>query len=416
MDFTNGKAQKATSSLIILNLKIFLRLPLFELVENLIVSFELQDQVDNFVLRFQDICLDQSSKGKNDLPSFLEWWDEMKDDLVVVTPETNDSIWIMTFHKAKGLESPVVIIPFANFDLNTKYNSIFWTSRVPDNYSPYQLLPLSFEKGLMDTDFEEAYRHEFLEGMLEELNVTYVGFTRAKDKLYVFCESVKELGEGNKLNKLIRGVLEDPSFTYNKFWDSQLKEFRWGDEQLEAPKEREHTGVEELHSYTSVQALNNVRIRPESHRFFMLFDNDKSKKIRKGIVLHRIFEQLSTRDKLPEVVATLSNQGLVNHVDITELEKGVNQILEIPEIASWFEDGWKVYVEKSIVSEGEVFRPDRVIVRDDLVLVIDYKLGKKDPAHVRQVNEYAGLLRSMGFKNVEGRLLYFENREIVVVN
>ena len=45
--------------------------------------------------------------------------------------------------------------------------------------------------------------------------------------------------------------------------------------------------------------------------------------------------------------------------------------------------------------------------KDGRVVVLDYKFGKPDPAHHRQMNRYVAALKRMGYIQVEGRLLYF---------
>ena len=192
------------------NLKVFLRLPLYELVENLIIVFNLEKNTDNFVLRFLEICLEQSSWGRNDLYSFLIWWDKLSDEQTVIMPETDDAIWIMTVHRAKGLERPIVIMPFANFDLHTKSYSTFWTDRLSDKYSPFKILPLNFTSKLLETDFAEAYKYELQDGMVDRLNNIYVAFTRAVNRLYIFLDAHKNLAgptEIGSLSSLMKAML-----------------------------------------------------------------------------------------------------------------------------------------------------------------------------------------------------------------
>ena len=91
----------------------------------------------------------------------------------------------MTIHKAKGLEAPIVLLPWADFELKPRTDSLFWTDQLSDQYSKYKLLPLSFTSDLQDSHFANAYQQELLEGLTEGLNTVYVAFTRARQRLHV---------------------------------------------------------------------------------------------------------------------------------------------------------------------------------------------------------------------------------------
>ena len=51
-------------------------------------------------------------------------------------------------------------------------------------------------------------------------------------------------------------------------------------------------------------------------------------------------------------------------------------------------------------------RPDRVMMKDGEVIVVDFKFGKKRKAYNTQVKEYMDLLSDMGYENIRGYLWY----------
>jgi RecB family exonuclease len=59
-----------------------------------------------------------------------------------------------------------------------------------------------------------------------------------------------------------------------------------------------------------------------------------------------------------------------------------------------------------ITQEGEVYRPDRIVFLDDEVMVLDYKTGQPNEKYQKQIDQYMHLLAEMGYRNVQGRLLY----------
>ena len=401
------------------NLKVFLRLPLYELVENLIAVFGLGGQTDNFVLKFQELCLEQSVKGKNDLQTFLDWWEESKDDLTVVSSDSRESISVMTVHKAKGLQKPIVIMPFANYVIRTKPRTIFWTSELEGDYKKFNMLPLVFEKELKNSDFENAYRREHLEGMLEWLNVTYVAFTRAEQRLYIFSENFKDNKAITRLNKLIYNVFEDADFGHRTYWDETTRYFAWGDESSVVPAvsyETEKSAVIFDFPSTSITGGPNVSIKSESERFFLLFDNEKSEKIKNGILLHRIFERLETTGDLPAAIDNLENEGIMTPGEKKVIMEETNMLFSNPQIKSWFDGSWEIYNERSIISPEGLSRPDRVMVKDGRAVIVDYKTGEKATRYEKQLHKYGQLLKNMGYTDIRKYIIYFTDREVVEVH
>ena len=74
----------------------------------------------------------------------------------------------------------------------------------------------------------------------------------------------------------------------------------------------------------------------------------------------------------------------------------------------WFpDDVSKVRNETTIIdSDGEIYRPDRVVVDGDSVLIVDYKFGHPSPRYCDQVRNYARLYKDMGWKDVRASLWY----------
>ena len=93
-------------------------------------------------------------------------------------------------------------------------------------------------------------------------------------------------------------------------------------------------------------------------------------------------------------------------------EKALHQ-----EIANeWFADGLELFNECEIVYKengiAKNCRPDRVIKKGNEMTIIDYKFGKKENKHIKQVTQYIHLIQQMGY-TAQGYVWYVENGEIV---
>ena len=66
-----------------------------------------------------------------------------------------------------------------------------------------------------------------------------------------------------------------------------------------------------------------------------------------------------------------------------------------------------------ILREGAARRPDRVMIRDGQVTVIDYKFGEPSPRHRQQAAAYREILAHMGYTGIRSWLWYVEKNIIV---
>ena len=54
---------------------------------------------------------------------FFDYWNAKSDKLSIPSSKQNEAVQIMTIHKAKGLEFPIVLVPFANNQIGDLSNN-----------------------------------------------------------------------------------------------------------------------------------------------------------------------------------------------------------------------------------------------------------------------------------------------------
>ena len=135
----------------------------------------------------------------NRINEFLDWWEINKSKKSIIYPESMDAVRVMTIHKAKGLQYPVVIIPDADFKLrNTK--KLLWAEMEKDFLGNVSVFPLPVQADLEDTEYGHLYQKEMADSLLDMVNLLYVATTRPEERLYIISE--KPAAEPEKLNSI----------------------------------------------------------------------------------------------------------------------------------------------------------------------------------------------------------------------
>jgi ATP-dependent exoDNAse (exonuclease V) beta subunit len=146
-----------------------------------------------------------------------------------------------------------------------------------------------------------------------------------------------------------------------------------------------------------------------------LWGTDQQKAILYGNLLHLIMSKIETISDLDSASEFLRTLNAVNSEKCEELIRDAKRIVEHPELSKYFSNDIEVYNEKEIItSNGEFVRPDRLVIKDERLTVIDYKTGSSDKKHNDQINFYANVLKEMNFQ-IEKKLLIYTNEDLKIV-
>lgn len=380
---------------------------LFDLVSELLLMFDIEKKADVYLQQLLDVILEQSQRGANSINTFLEWWDKEGDNQTVATSEKTNAIRILTIHKSKGLESPIVFIPFANWDILPNANTHqFWTKNIPEQYQSLQYIPLDFSKStLLKSHFQEDYYTEATESALDILNKTYVAFTRPREKLYLAAPMPKKTGS-SKIHEFLLDLLSEIGLLSQE--ESTYTQFSLGTDGQKIGSGEEIDASVAIGIYPQVSFLNQLTIRNDSERFFMLQETEEAQNISLGNQVHEVLSAIRVKEDLEMVLRQFLQAGELDHKTIALVKGRILKLFADPKISIWFSDDYEVFNEREIWFEGKAHKPDRLLIKGKEAVIIDYKKEKESPAHQEQVKRYMNAMKALGYEQVSGHLIYVE--------
>ncbi len=353
-----------------------------------------------------------SSKEHTDIFSFLEWWERNQKNESVVVPEKLNAIQILSIHKSKGLEFPVVIFPFANetsklsinhkwIDLNDPY--------IPNLKSVY--LPLS--KSVKNHKiYPEHHLNEINKSLLDLMNVLYVAFTRPAERLYVITEKLslkKENGKFDSVPRIIRyylkqkGIFEEEKTFY--VLGKRIKQVKKSIESIDSDMQ--------LNSFISEDWRRKLLISTNAPEHWDVSDPEKNKIW--GNLIHNVLAKIVVKEDAQKVISQFVESGIIRAMEKEEVKMVIDNVMNHELAGQFFKEGLEIRNETEILLQnGNVLRPDRLIMEKDKLTVIDYKTGRPEEKHNKQIIKYANTMAEMGYKNIQKYLVYL-NEKIEVI-
>lgn len=390
----------------------FVQSSLYEATETVVRQFRLNEVSNAYVQFLMDEILDYSHKYNAGFSGFITHWENKKEKLSVVSPQGNDAVQMMTIHKSKGLEFPVVIFPYANQNIYFDMQPKTW---FPVNEADYNGFPNLFinmnkeleESGDIGATIYKEYRSEL---ELDTINLLYVVMTRAIEQLYIISELDLDSKQNEKPN-LYSGLF----INYLKsiqIWNDSQDNYSFGKlkRQLE-PKQKSISISQEQFISTSKEEHNLTIITNAG----FLWDTAQAEAQEKGNLVHYIMSQINTYTDIDFVIGDLLSNGKLNTEQVKELKSIIDQIVHHTTLKTFYSNDLVIYNEKDIITkEGEIVRPDRIVInKSNEAVIIDYKTGTEKPSHLQQLLKYQSVLEAMGFK-VTKKILIYINETIQV--
>ncbi len=397
---------------------VYIQKSLYDSIEYSIRVFKLAEKSDAYLQFFLDEILDFQIKHGSDLAKFLIHWEQQKDKLSISMPEGENAVQIMTIHKAKGLQFPVVIFPY-DMKINQQIQpNIWYPITEPEKYQGFKKMLIPYRENLKYTDETGAQLYQERQEMLEldSYNLLYVTLTRAVEQLYIITEykvTLKGAENTNFFSGLFINYLKATDT-----WNQELLSYSFGSkDRVIIEKEIKKSDIDALYS----EEFISTDVSQHQINFYasssLLWDTEQGEAIAYGNLLHEILSHIYTADDIEQTLQRYLSQGIITKTDINALQNKIKNIIEHPNLKTYYQHNLTVYNEREIVNtQGVSIIPDRVVVfPNKKAVIIDYKTGAKDVKHEIQIENYARYLKEMGYV-IKAKLLVYIGDAVAVVS
>lgn len=375
----------------------------YRFAEHLLEVFALQWRESPYLQQLLEQTHQFEKKQGANMLDFLSWFDEKGREAAVAYPEGIDAIRVMTIHKAKGLEFPIVICPYLDWDTH-RAKSTIW---IADREAPLAYYFLRSSKKTKMTKHEALMEEEDAKQRMDHLNLVYVAFTRAKVALFA-CGGTKKANTpiSNWLFPYLTERAAEQGFTEEEGC------FRKG--KLTVHKSEPSPAVHTFSLATSWEQLPSDRLSLARAEEFPFEDTDERRK--RGTELHAILATIEGQSDVVPTIRRLEKKGVISSEYSADYEAAIAALFEDDHFKSYFTSG-RIRNEAAIVDlDGKKHIPDKLIEQQEGALVVEFKTGReKTQEHYHQLKGYLELLRQMGYAHVRGELYYTTDQTVTSV-
>ena len=411
---------------------------------------------------FMDHVQEYVSMNGNSLRGFLKYWDG--ENPSICSPSSGESVRVMTIHKSKGLDFPYVIIPFAE-NINLYKAGSYWCVPELEGTPLYGVADgvydVTLSKASEDTLFAEDYRKENFLQQVDNINTIYVAMTRAALGMHIIaktpsakCLKAVEAGDTTQFADFSQMLYwfasascggdvpgnEEllPPFTVARTAAEDGAERFDAGEMVCFGEHRKHGNETATFDISGHDELPSIALNPQPgdsdedvrERGRLKFTADAldffskdgetgvsaSNRI-KGVVLHDILAHVNVPEDLEGAVRQAVQAGELTGAEADEAYRLLSERIAAAAGRGWFpSDADRILNEASLIdTDGQICRPDRVVIADGKVIIIDYKFGEHHRIYERQLKKYAGIWSRLGYEDVTSYLWYVHTDEVVKV-
>lgn len=375
----------------------FPRFNLYNFIEYYINEFSVENKETDFLLNFLEMLFNFTQNAGASTKEFLKYWDEEASSYTIQASENIDAIQIMTIHKSKGLEFPIVFIPMINKNRDNEFTNWFDTN---ENEALKSVNINQFNKNL------EVYDEEILffnsknayKNMIDRLCLQYVATTRPVEQLFFYLQKANKTSNNLELLEFLQ--------TKNTEQSDEFDVYEVNPELLKKYSKDKSSSFKTQ----NIQDLKNVNEKSTSIKIATPSKNYqvRNEKVRIGLFVHELLSKINTEKDISKVLEGYALEGQITLEEKNEIQLTLEEIVKT--YAEFFDEKWEVINEKDIMisenGESHIFRPDRILKGEEGYIIVDFKTGEQKTKDEAQVEGYKNILERLGKKVLKTQIIY----------
>jgi len=341
------------------------------------------------------------------LQEFISWCGsyeiEISKDLT-----SQNVVRIMTVHGAKGLQSPIVILPDTTSVPRTDHK-FFWDQNDYPFFAINSSIHNAFYKDLKQTSTDLAYK--------EYLRLLYVATTRAQEQLLVCGYSTNSKTDLEAWHSIIFGAISNDmeSLGEGKFICKSDKPLP--DTIIPIPKT---TALPLINLVTDKEyVVEKAGVNSEINSPL-----ESSNALVYGELVHKILEDALQSGN----IALLNSHNLFDLLPESYAKKMRNNLIQLqedPEFSELLKSKLKVEIVIASSMDYNFGRIDLLVIKEDKVIIVDYKTDVKVPdspdlipiKYQEQLRNYKRMVQDIyPEKMVEAKLLWLSAPKFMLVD
>lgn len=375
------------------------RKPLMALLNTIIRAIDADPACNAFVLGLLNEAHLFIQEHGDSATGFLDHWSRVAGRRSVSANGDDRTIRVMTVHASKGLQFPVVIVPYADMDARGPRDPIWIDSSSITEELPAALIRPG--KTLEALGIPELVEEVELT-RVDQLDLLYVAFTRPELRLYAGFDGGKKSGAGAVARSVLGLAPGDKQEFGTRVQAPARKPQKEEDTMALAIAERPHVPVA-------------LAIRLEAPSNWDPSDPDPFRS--HGNAMHAVLARVRVPSDLAAAVDIEAGAWGLDASSKKDLHDKLAALLAQPALEPFFGQELDVRAEATLIdSRGRAHRPDRITSDGTITRVLDIKTGAPSQEHRDQVAFYMQLLRELGEAHVTGHLLYASDGAVVEVN
>ena len=236
---------------------------------------------------------------------------------------------------------------------------------------------------------------------MDRTNVLYVALTRPREKLLVYCQTPKKSGSTD-----YTALLHDYLATRPDLQETRPQVYTLGDDEHKKQSDEPSSAAQNIQLQTLSHPNWTPRIAIADQSSALFGELDETAK-RRGNQLHELLALLHHRDEADKVLDRYILLHPMPEEEASILHDTLHNMMRQPEVSQFFDPSHRCMNETSLVWQGEVLRPDRIVYTPNETWVVDFKSGAPHNEHRDQVLRYCQAIAAITHSdNVKGYLLY----------